>query len=445
MAGPFDRAMRQYGLPQYGINPALTSPQRREDPSQARLRSALEGGGAPTVDENGFTEEDWAAAQSTGDPFGVMEAVRQLREERESENFLGSIAKLNPQDAGYTGQLREALITNPRAATSPEAMRLLQFQRQLIPDQKDYSTQFKDPLYRSSYQNRVKSGVAPEQAYNETLNEAANEEMAIKLIESGVPAEKHGELMTGGVFDRRKVAQMIADQGKELPRTELNELLKLASDYQKSYADPVTWAEPSAREKGGEYDVAARDWFRRTHEGQEPSTPQDWEAAYYGMRDERIKNPLQAWQQRLGAIEGQYRIPEQIRGLVGGATRPVQAPTPTIPAAQQPSAALPPTTEEVVVEEQQTPPPAPTADRSQLDKLWTDYMDLQGALNVDSKSTNPADMDADREIRQEMAPIRQNLMKSLGLKDDDEGKMRFEELFRNRQKSGFKDYSNLWR
>lgn len=424
MASPYDSAIDMFQLPRFGAGPSPFP--RREDPATSARRMFLEGGNAPVQDEDTFIQE---RASQSPDPFGVMEEVENLRREREEEGFISDIASLDPAANNYSRSLLDLVQKNPRIAQSRGALGLIDVQRKLAPETKDYTSQFRDPLYRGSYQTRVKGGMTPEQAYNETLNEAANEEMAIKLIESGVPIERHGELMTGGIFDRRKVAQAVANQGKEIPRSELNSLLELADTVRKTQG-----YEPSDEEK--------RTWYKNKYETDIPSTwfgegKPAWEEAFTGVRNQKVDEAKKLWDERLKAIEGVYRVPEQIRGLIGG------APVATSPAEQAlaPTGSVPAPVEAPV----QTSPPAPVADRSQLDQLWTDYMDLQGALNVDSKSTNPADLEAESEIRKEMAPLRQNLMKSLGLKDDDEGKMRFEELFRNRQKSGFKDYSKLWR
>lgn len=435
MASPYDSAISMFNLPTYGAGNSFMP--RRDDPQEAARRRLLEGGAAPNVQQRRAQRISQSA-----DPFGVMAEVEALEKEREEESLISDIAKLDPSAQGYNQNLYGLFQKNPRLAESRPAMGLIDLQRKLQPEMKDYTSQFRDPLYRASYQSRVKSGLSPEQAYNETLNEAANEEMAIKLIESGVPETAHANLMTGGIFDRRKVAQAIADRGKDLPRTELNELLKLASDYQKNLPDP--W------EDEDEYVKLAREWFSKNKEGAEPQTKEDWDAAYFGLRNDRLKPTTDAWNQRLAAIEGQYRVPDEVRGLIGGAPRPLTAPTAAVSSVQAvPTPEQLPTATETVVAAKETLPAGPKAGNEQLDKLWKEYedLDIESSINAETPDAEltEEEMKSISESSAKKNAKKQEIIKAYGLKAGDEGEMRFDELFRNRQKSGFKDYSNLWR
>jgi hypothetical protein len=203
MASPYDSAIDMFNLPRFGVG-ASPFP-RRADPMEDARRRFLEGGGAQPEPQDFVAQRAMEAA----DPFGVMQEVENLRREREEQGFISDIASLNPSGETYSSDLLGLIQKNPRIAQSKGALGLIDVQRQLAPKPKDYTTQFRDPVYRTTYQQKVKAGMDPDMAYEQTLSESANEEMAIDLIRAGIPAERHGELMTGGAFDRRKVAQAI--------------------------------------------------------------------------------------------------------------------------------------------------------------------------------------------------------------------------------------------
>lgn len=393
-------------------------------------------------------------AESTGDPFGVMEYAKQMRDERASQNLLSEIAGLNPTQPDYTQRITESFGKNPMAAASPEVARMLMMQERLAPKVPNYATAFKDPLYRNSYQQRLAKGISPEQAYNETVNEAENEEMAIKLIESGIPADRHGDLMTGGIFDRRKVAQSIADAGKELPRAELAQLLKIAGEYQKAYQDPAQDI----------YAQSVVDYYKDQGIEKGDITPEQWQSGYYKVRDNRVKTPMEAFQQRLGALEGSYRIPDEVRGLLGG-TRPapVSAPSATPssapvvapPVAPGPGAAIPtnPPISPAATEESGGAPAVVAAPRTVTDKLWQEYDklfdendEISQRADMESQITGSLGTSTEKlpKKRAELEAKQLELIKALGYKPDQRGQALFRELHNARMDAGHKSFRSLW-
>lgn len=285
---PYSEAINMFNLPTVGVGDSIIP--RREDPQSMSRRRFLEGNTAPQPQDQFLLER----AQDTPDPFGVLAEVEALKKEREEQSLISDIAALDPSAKDYQKNLYGMFQRNPNLAGSKNALGLIDLQRQLAPKAKDYTSQFRDPVYRSTYEQRVKGGADPDSAYQQTLSDAANEEMAINLISAGVPADRHGELMTGNAFDRRKVAQAIADSkrktGYDLP---------LSGDAKTEFE---TIVQDLARAQGSGFSPSDEEKLKYMAPGKETYSSEDWSKGYRDARAASIKDA----QDRMGLFQQTY-------------------------------------------------------------------------------------------------------------------------------------------
>jgi hypothetical protein len=420
MASPYDSAIDMFNLPRFGVG-ASPFP-RRADPMEDARRRFLEGGGAQPEPQDFVAQRAMEAA----DPFGVMQEVENLRREREEQGFISDIASLNPSGETYSSDLLGLIQKNPRIAQSKGALGLIDVQRQLAPKPKDYTTQFRDPVYRTTYQQKVKAGMDPDMAYEQTLSESANEEMAIDLIRAGIPAERHGELMTGGAFDRRKVAQAIYG-AKPRPGYDL----PLSGEARDTFETIVT---DLAKAQSPTFETTNEEKQKFLPTGR-PPTDEDWRKAWHLVRQEKLADAQKRLTEFRQTYGDYYKLPEGLAGTSvpqqPSALAPQAAPAPlSTPGAPQPPFG-PQNAPQASPVPQEQPNNQPALVQSVVpEKLWEEFNELRAKVGVPKNTAEASTPEALKLISK-----RKEIMIALNLPDDERGPELFDALVRARDRA----------
>jgi hypothetical protein len=203
MASPYDAAIDMFDLPRYqGLQGSFTFP-RREAPQDMARRSFLEG---PSIASP--KDEEWAIASQSPDPIGVMDELRKVREERETEDLIGAIAELDPAAKDYLQRVRGTIGQNPKALSNPAVGRILDFQSRFMPPKRP-APAFQYPQFQSQYQKLVAGGADPQAAADEVQMAEQQYGLQRQLAASGLPFDSP-ELMTDNRLDELKVLQTLA-------------------------------------------------------------------------------------------------------------------------------------------------------------------------------------------------------------------------------------------
>ena len=169
MASPFEDAIQMFNLPRYGVRQNSMF-DRPESPQERAHRAFLEGG---TLNEPDPIDEAVAASD---DPYGLMQAIEEERQQREVESLIPELMKITGSP-DYPSRAGELMSRYPRAAATPEVMRIAGWQDNFMP-------------------RRSTSG------YDQDTT------LRTKLAEALVPESE--AVMTEGVYDPIKVARAVA-------------------------------------------------------------------------------------------------------------------------------------------------------------------------------------------------------------------------------------------
>lgn len=203
MASPYDSAISMFDLPRYaGLQESFVFP-RREAPADNARRAFLEVGSQAAPED-----EEWNLAMQSPDPMGVMEELKKVREERETEDLIASIAELDPAAKDYLTKIRGTMAQQPKAFATPAVGRILDFQQRMMPPKRP-APAFQYPQFQSQYQKLVTGGADPQAAADEV--QAAEQQYGLQrqLAASGLPFDSP-DTMTEGKLDELKVLQTLA-------------------------------------------------------------------------------------------------------------------------------------------------------------------------------------------------------------------------------------------
>jgi hypothetical protein len=208
MASPYDSAIDMFNLPRYaGLQESFVFP-RRENPAENSRRAFLEGS-SPAAPE----DEDWNLAMQSPDPMGVMEELKKVREERETEDLIASIAELDPAAKDYLTKIRGTMAQQPKAFATPAVGRILDFQQRMMPPKRP-APAFQYPQFQSQYQKLIAGGTDPQAAADQVQMAEQQYGLQRQLAASGLPFDSP-ELMTDNQLDELKVLQTLAKAKNE--------------------------------------------------------------------------------------------------------------------------------------------------------------------------------------------------------------------------------------
>lgn len=391
MASPYDSAIDMFNLPRYaGLQESFVFP-RRQDPADNARRNFLEGGSQAAPED-----EEWNLAMQSPDPMGVMEELKKVREERETEDLIASIAELDPAAKDYLTKIRGTMAQQPKAFATPAVGRILDFQQRMMPPKRPAPT-FQYPQFQSQYQKLIAGGTDPQAATDQVQMAEQQYGLQRQLAASGLPFDSP-ELMTDNQLDELKVLQTLARAKNEAKQktdripvpNELNKALQEAysSEDEEMISDA---ANAIIKYQARMASILAS--------GKQPSEPQ---LSHADLK--RVDMP--AAETVTGTVtEAPTKVTETVKGAVAAPPAATQPPSPTLPKDEQ------------------------------ANSLWNEYMELENATRVDSKSTNPADEEANRELRGEMNGVRKSIMDKLKIPDTDKGRKLFENLWLGRKNS----------
>jgi hypothetical protein len=376
MASPYDPVFNMFDIPRYEGFAGSTVFPRREAPQEASRRAFLEGA-APATEE----DQEWELAMQSPDPMGVMEEIKRVREERDTEDLLASIAELDPMAKDYLTKVRGTMAQNPKGFLNPAVGRILDFQSRMAPPKRP-APAFQYPQFQSQYQKLIAGGADPQAAADEVQMAEQQYGLQRQLAASGLPFDSP-ELMTDNRLDELKVLQTLA----------------------KAKAD--------SRVRAPQFRVPS-------------NLSEELEVASLARDPERIAEAVAAidtYQQELARL-----IPQRTAAQPEVTTEGAPVPPPAAPAAQVPAPATP----QVAPQRQAAPP---LQQDKESEDLWSEYLDLENTLRVDSDSTNPSDSEADRELRGEMDKIQSKIMSKLKIPDTKEGRKLFDNVWLGRKNS----------
>lgn len=237
------------------------------------------------------------------------------------------------------------------------------------------------------------------------------------------------------------VSQYNRDQAEAKKKSAPDDRLLLSGDPREEF-DTIMAEVASARsaEPTDEEKMEFLDPARRGRDGQWPS--EDWTGAYHKAKQKKMTDALT----KLDNFQRVYGEAYKIPGASGrGVPQASAAPVPEAPISQSPAPTPVQATAPVVSETVTTTPTAvseilteqtPSSPRNEeVDRLWEQYLEVENTMHVDADSTNPSDMEADRELRGEKKRIQGDIMKRLKIPDTKEGNKLFQQMWQGRRNS----------
>lgn len=170
--------------------------------------------------------------------------------------------------------------------------------------------------------------------------------------------------------------------------------------------------------------------------GKKDLTEKDWSDAWYKAREQRQSEALKKLDRIRKVYGGFYKMPQgmnQAPVVAGPPVGPEQisAANQTAPAVSETVTATPAGATEAVTS--QAPESLPRDEEAE--KMWGEYMELENTMRVDAESTNPADWEADRELREEKKKLQESIMKRLRIPNTKEGNKLFQQVWQGRRNS----------
>jgi hypothetical protein len=359
-----------------------------------------------------------------------QEQEQALLNARAAEQAVTQVDPLSPQ---YSQQLTGILGRYGQAAV-PALKGILPLQEVLRKaaqpdDARDpYLNKITDPRAFQSYRQRRSSGMAPEQAWEQTLVETEEDDLMTQALQAGVPLADVQGMRQNGRLDKYKVLEALSSakrgQTKPLSAEGYNRILS-AEDALEAATRTVDLSEDNKK-------AVFKKEFKRL-----PETPEDWDRAYeLANRDVRkAQDRLETLTRSYGS---QYQLPPDLQGRPApAATQPVPTdpfatptgPTTFGPQGDVPPVAMPPsksvatetitTPEGQVKESTRITDSVTKGDLTETDKLSAKLSDddVQAYL-VSGQPDNPENpLDVEQSAQAQALELA-NLMEKSGLEDN---------------------------
>lgn len=336
-----------------------------------------------------------------------------------------AVTQVDPMSPQYSQQLTGILGRYGQAAV-PALKGILPLQEVLRkaaqPEEvrDPYLNRITDPRAFQSYRQRRSSGMAPEQAWEQTLVETEEDDLMTQALQAGVPLADVQGMRQNGRLDKYKVlealssAKRTAGPSKDISAEGYNRLLTARDELEAAEAMQTPEGKLEA--------------YKKEFKGKVPKTADEWKAAF-NLIQKQIDKARSKFDNLSRSYGSQYRLPQDLGGQpipTGIAPQPAPA---VGPQGAVPPAAMPPS-ESVATETVTTPEgqvkestritdSVTKGDLTETDKLSAKFTDddIQAYLvsGQPENPTNPLDVE---QSAQAQALELANLMEKSGLEDN---------------------------
>lgn len=369
-----------------------------------------------------------------------------------------AVTKVNPTSPQYSQQLSGILNRYGQAAV-PALKGILPLQevlrRAAQPEEvKDpYLNRITDPRAFQSYRQRRTSGMAPEQAWAQTLVETEEDDLMTQALQAGIPLADLQGMRQNGRLDKYKLLEATSAAKRNKPK-ELKAPRSLELKALESAKDRVEGSIIDPTDEARESYIVENNLDRLKKES--------WDAATKALTTPDPEAIAEFEGYLLDLQEGGYRVPDKYQKLAAKLGISVGQSAPTKPVPQKgvdpfsgsagPTQFLSEGTPQGKSFVTETPSERPekegvSAFSPIAQKLSQDDADIWRALfSPEPESEIPASKDDIKQAAQDREELVKSLLEKVGLKDTKENRKDLNSALRARLANpSEKDYSSLWR